>query len=74
MTITISAREEYGRLVLTVTDDGPGKAGASGGFGIGLANVRDRLLARFGERASIASGATLDGYETQLRLPLVTNG
>lgn len=74
VTITISAREEYGRLVLTVTDDGPGKAGASGGFGIGLANVRDRLLARFGEQASIASGATLDGYETQLRLPLVTHG
>lgn len=74
VTITISAREEYGRLVLTVADDGPGKAGASSGFGIGLANVRDRLMARFGERASIVSGATLDGYETQLRLPLVTHG
>jgi two-component system, LytTR family, sensor kinase len=75
VTITISAREEYGRLVLTVADDGPGKAGnAAAGFGIGLANVRDRLLARFGEQASIVSGATLDGYETQLRLPLVTHG
>jgi LytS/YehU family sensor histidine kinase len=74
VTVTISAREEYGRLVLTVTDDGPGKAGAASGFGIGLANVRDRLMARFGEQASIVSGATLDGYETQLRLPLVTHG
>ena len=45
------------------------------GFGIGLANVRDRLAARFGEQASVTSGP-LDGggYETQLRIPLVRHG
>lgn len=75
VTITIAAREEYGRLVLTVSDDGPGKAqGGTNGFGIGLANVRDRLVARFGKEASITSGATLDGYETELRMPLVKHG
>ncbi|WP_379553073.1 sensor histidine kinase [Qipengyuania sp. DGS5-3] len=78
VTITIAAREEYGRLVLTVSDDGPGgKAGSdtpNGGFGIGLANVRDRLIARFGKEASITSGPILDGYETELRLPMVKHG
>ena len=78
VTITLSAREEYGRLVLSVADDGPGSVDpsqvAQGGFGIGLANVRDRLIARFGEHATITSGETLDGYETELRLPLIATG
>ncbi|HEX4849103.1 MAG TPA: histidine kinase, partial [Novosphingobium sp.] len=44
VTVTIAAREEYGRLVLEVSDDGPGAPkGGRAGFGIGLANVRDRL-------------------------------
>ena len=87
VTITLAAREEYGRLVLSVADNGPGAANGAaqavqghsvqghsvqGGFGIGLANVRDRLLARFGDLATISSGETLDGYETELRLPLVS--
>ena len=75
VTIRIVAREEYGRLVLRVSDDGPGMpTGHKGGFGIGLANVRDRLEARFGNEASITSGASLDGYETELRLPMVKHG
>ena len=79
VTISIVAREDYGRLVLTVSDDGPGAAAGSGknpngGFGIGLANVRDRLVARFGKEASIVSGPTLDGYETEMRMPLVKHG
>ena len=74
VTISITAREEYGRLVLTVSDDGPGSAGDKHGFGIGLANVRDRIEARFGNAARIVSGATLTGYETELRLPMVKHG
>lgn len=74
VTISITAREEYGRLVLTVSDDGPGSAGDKHGFGIGLANVRDRIEARFGNAATIVSGATLTGYETELRLPMVKHG
>lgn len=73
VTIAIVAREEYGRLVLMVSDDGPGK-GSKGGFGIGLANVRDRLKARFGDAASISSGPTPSGYESELRLPMVKHG
>ncbi|MBX7494651.1 histidine kinase [Qipengyuania sp. 6B39] len=75
VTVSIVAREEYGRLVLTVSDDGPGTpAGHGGGFGIGLANVRDRLEARFGNEATVTSGPALQGYETELRLPMVKHG
>ena len=72
VTITIAAREEYGRLVLTVADDGPGQSSAeTHGFGIGLANVSDRLQARFGSDATIVSGPVPGGYRSELRLPLV---
>tara|TARA_B100000678_G_scaffold100875_1_gene84146 strand:- start:256 stop:1494 length:1239 start_codon:yes stop_codon:yes gene_type:complete len=75
VTISIVAREEGGRLVLRVGDNGPGLPfGHTGGFGIGLANVRDRLEARFGREASINSGQTPDGYETELKLPMVKHG
>jgi len=40
------------------------------GFGIGLANVRERLAARFGNEATIVSGRVPGGYATHLRLPL----
>ncbi|WP_247713733.1 sensor histidine kinase [Qipengyuania sphaerica] len=75
VTISIVAREEYGRLVLRVSDNGPGlPSGHSGGFGIGLANVRDRIEARFGKEATITSGPSLEGYETELRIPMVKHG
>lgn len=80
VTVCLEAREEYGRLVIAVADNAPVKAKArarknGNGFGIGLANVRDRLAARFGAQASVTSGP-LDGggYETQVRIPLVRHG
>jgi len=79
VTITITAREDYGRLVLTVADDGPGDRQAQrrskpdGGFGIGLANVRDRLAARFGDAASVVSDhGENGGWRTVVRLPRQT--
>jgi two-component system LytT family sensor kinase len=74
VTITLSAREEYGRLVIAVTDDGKHRASSSAerpGYGIGLANVRERLEARFGDQASIVSGFTGTGYSSQIRIPLL---
>ncbi|WP_459789013.1 sensor histidine kinase [Alteriqipengyuania sp. 357] len=65
------------RLHLVVSDDGPGLGEAgTGGFGIGLSNVRDRLRARFGEQAKVFSGRAGDrGYRTELIMPLdVKNG
>ena len=74
VTITLSAREEYGRLVVTVADDGKGAAAGKGaprdGLGIGLGNVRDRLAARFGDEATVVSGPTSSGFATEIRLPL----
>jgi two-component system, LytTR family, sensor kinase len=74
VTITLAAREEYGRLVLTVSDNGLGAGGAAAardGYGIGLANVRDRLAARFGDEATIVSSTVPGGYSTQLRMPIL---
>jgi len=81
VTITLAAREEYGRLVVTVSDDGRVPRGREesratqgnghgNGHGIGLANVRERLEARFGREASMVSGATPEGYVTHLRMPI----
>src|SRR3546814_3865820 len=54
VTITIAAHEENGRLHLSVSDDGATvPLEGDKGNGIGLANVRDRLNARFGEEAKI---------------------
>ena len=71
VTITVAAREEFDRLVITVSDDGPGvPAGVKHGFGIGLANVRDRLEARFGPDVVLTSTPHREGYMTEIRIPL----
>ncbi|MGV3511019.1 MAG: sensor histidine kinase [Novosphingobium sp.] len=75
VTIRITAREAGGFLVLTVADDGPGEGFANGGTGIGIANVRSRLAARFGEdEAKVESGPLpAGGYATVLTMPVVRN-
>ncbi len=71
VTITLGAREEFDRLVVTVSDDGPGlTAGTPHGFGIGLVNVRDRLEARFGNDVVLTSAPHNSGYCTEIRIPL----
>lgn len=75
VTIRLAAREELGDLVITISDDGPGppKAAAQAnghGLGIGLANVRERLEARFGGAIGFVSGPCEGGYQTKIRLPL----
>ncbi|MFS0849050.1 sensor histidine kinase [Novosphingobium panipatense] len=75
VTIAIEARREGGQLVITVHDDGPGgsrdpKVRAEG-CGIGLANVRDRLRARYGEAGTLTFGKLPGGgFATVLRMPL----
>jgi two-component system, LytTR family, sensor kinase len=72
VTVTIAAHDEDGRLVIEVSDDGPGAPhGGKAGFGIGLANVRDRLAARYGSEASLIAGPRDEGgWRAVLRLPL----
>jgi len=75
VTITVAAREEFDRLVVTVSDDGPGvPEGTEHGFGIGLANVRDRLEARFGSDIVLTSVPSNTGYSSEIRIPLTRNG
>lgn len=74
VTIRISAREEYGRLVVSVSDNGTSTVDRDDirpGFGIGLNNVRERLEARFGNEATVVSGHSPEGFTTHLRLPLI---
>jgi two-component system, LytTR family, sensor kinase len=76
VTVSITAREDFGKLVIEVSDDGPGAPAAEKvGFGIGLANVRDRLEARYGNDASLTAGPVPGGgWRAVLRLPLVRHG
>ena len=76
VTVTITARTEAAQLVLEVSDDGPASPDdGEHGFGIGLANVRDRLAARYGADASLTSGpADHGGWRSIIRLPLDTDG
>jgi sensor histidine kinase YesM len=74
VTITISAREKDGKLLqLAVHDDGDAMPGEQDkGNGIGLANVRDRLAARFGREASIRWYRTKgNGFTVELTMPII---
>ncbi len=75
--VAIAARAEQGALIVTVTDTGPGVSGVDDKdcHGIGMANVRDRLAARFGGIARLECGNGPDGgYCVRLTLPLVRRG
>ena len=62
VTIAIAARRERDQVVLTVSDDGKGPTeGEEHGTGVGLANVRDRLQARFGPKAGLVTCAPPEG-------------
>jgi two-component system LytT family sensor kinase len=74
--IRITAREDGDLMHINVTDDGsnpPDKA--EGGSGIGLANVRDRLTARFGDQGRIVYGPRdAGGFAVLLTLPIIRRG
>ncbi|MDX2219365.1 MAG: histidine kinase [Burkholderiales bacterium] len=59
-------------LVLTVSDNGMGfGAGTTGGTGVGLANLRERLASAYGDAASLAlRHREGGGVEAELRLPM----
>ncbi|HYE27964.1 MAG TPA: histidine kinase [Allosphingosinicella sp.] len=71
--LTLAAREEDSRLVLVVENDrGPAEpVGCGPGTGVGLANVRERLAARFGGEASCEAGPLSGGgWRVTLTMPL----
>jgi LytS/YehU family sensor histidine kinase len=68
--VKVSAREEGDRLVLEVADTGLGKAnGATGGTGVGLANVRERLAAAYAGARLDAGMNPAGGYTVRLSIP-----
>ena len=68
--VKIAARTEDRNLVLEVADNGAGAAPASG-LGVGLANVRRRLIARFGEAARLECRPhPAGGFVSRISIPL----
>ena len=75
--LTIAAREEDARLILTVENDrGPGASAKSEhGTGVGLVNVCERLAARFGGEATCEHGPLPEGgWRVTLSMPLEIHG
>jgi two-component system LytT family sensor kinase len=70
--LTISAKAENDLLILSVVDDGETiDPDHVGGNGIGLANVRDRLEARYKSAARLDTQAISGGgFIANLSLPL----
>jgi LytS/YehU family sensor histidine kinase len=66
--IELRAEVRNDRLVLRVSDDGDG-AGGSGGDGVGLTSVRQRLRALYGDAASIEIDRGSPGYSVTMGLP-----
>ena len=70
--VRVTARREGERLLLIVADTGVGFAPGSGG-GTGLANIRARLAAQFGDRAGLGlENNELGGVTATLTLPMAT--
>jgi two-component system, LytTR family, sensor kinase len=70
-TITISAQRQQQNLQLRIADDGPGLAlpKNNSGAGVGLNNIRNRLLQHFGATAQLQTSASAHGYTVEISLP-----
>jgi LytS/YehU family sensor histidine kinase len=66
--IALRVHVENTRLVLNVTDDGPGVAAVTGD-GVGLGSVRRRLAALYGNDASLNIVRRSSGFEVTIELP-----
>jgi signal transduction histidine kinase len=72
-TVWVFARRDEDRVTVTVADNGQGFGVATGGTGIGLKNVRERLRLLYGERASLAVVANVpEGVAATLTVPALT--
>ena len=71
--IRVTARTDVDRLLLSVADTGVGFAPGSGA-GTGLANIRARLVAQFGDRAVLTlQNNELGGVTATIDLPLAAS-
>ena len=70
VTIRVVARGEQGRLCIMVSDDGPSMVAAIGPSGVGLANVRQRLMTKFPDSAAFTAGPRHPaGFGVELSFP-----
>jgi len=70
-TVRVDATLHAGFLVIGVRDDGVGPgASRRAGNGIALSNLRERLMAHYGDRASLSLVAADPGCLVTLRVPL----
>ena len=70
--LEVSATREDGRLLLRVTDDGPGLGAKEVREGIGLTNTRERLRHLFGDDFTLEYGnAPGRGFTVALALPFL---
>jgi hypothetical protein len=73
--IDVRAARDGPTLVVTIADDGLGldpPARRRKGAGVGIANLRERLAARYGRNAALTLEDTRPGTRATLRLPLET--
>jgi len=69
-TVWVLAREDGGKVSLTVADDGRGFHADGGGTGIGLKNIRERLRLAYGDAASFTIVANFPaGVAATLTVP-----
>jgi sensor histidine kinase YesM len=73
--VRICAGRSDGDLVLTVQDDAPAELPpdalpGSAGLGVGLSNVRHRLLLEFGQAATLATEKLRPGFRACVRIQL----
>jgi LytS/YehU family sensor histidine kinase len=71
--ITLSATIAGDRLVMRVTDDGPGRTTVVHD-GIGLGSVRQRLAANYGDRATLTIDTNDGGCVATITLPATGSG
>lgn len=67
--LRLAASHENGQLQLTLRNDCDADRPRGGGTGLGLANVRGRLAALYGERATVRVAENDSSYEVVLSLP-----
>jgi two-component sensor histidine kinase len=69
--IQIRARQRFGRLDISVIDDGIGLPEVAPGTGQALGNIRARLKARYGSNASLTLAVQAEGMRATLELPFI---
>jgi sensor histidine kinase YesM len=59
--VTLAARRDGDRLLISIADDGPGPAEKTNDSGIGLSNTRERLRQMYGDRAGLTLRSAPEG-------------